>query len=54
MTAGSVGQLTIRLNDAKSLLGSEIPAEKFERLRQDIVTRVNRLKSEIGSTTTCL
>jgi spore coat protein CotH len=54
MTAGSVGQLTIRLNTAKSLLGSEIPAEKFERLRQDIITRVNRLKSEIGSTTTCL
>jgi len=54
MTAGSVGQLTIRLNAAKSLLGSEIPAEKFEGLQQDIVMRVNRLKSEIGSTTNCL
>ena len=52
-TAGSVKQLTDRLNAAQSLLGSEFPAEEFEGLHQDIITRVNRLKSEIESTPSC-
>ena len=49
-----VEQLSARLNAAQSLLGSEFPAEEFEGLRQDIITRVNRLNSEIGSTSSCL
>jgi len=54
MTAGSVEQLSARLNAAQSLLGSAFPTEEFEGLRQGIITRVNRLKSEIESTSSCL
>ena len=54
MTAGSEQQLTKRLNGAQSILGSEIPAEEFEGMRGDIITRINRLKSEIESTASCL
>jgi spore coat protein CotH len=54
LTAGSAEQLTTRLNAAQSLLGSEFPAEEFEGLRQYIITRIDRLKSEIESTSTCL
>lgn len=53
MTAGSPGQLTARLDAARNLIGSEFPAEAFEGMRQDIITRVERLMSEIGSTATC-
>jgi len=53
MTAGSVQQLTLRLDDAKSLLESEISAEDVEGLHQDIITRVDRLESELQSSTTC-
>jgi len=52
-TAGSITQLTARLDAARSLVGSELPAEQFEGLLHDINLRVNRLKSEIGSTTSC-
>jgi len=54
LTAGSVEQLGARLNAAQSLLGSEFLSEEFEGLRQDIITRVNRLQSEIGSISSCL
>ena len=54
MTAGSEQQLTKRLNGAQSILGSEIPAEEFEGMRRDIITRINRLKSEIESTASCI
>jgi spore coat protein CotH len=53
LTAGSVEKLGVRLDAAHSLLGTEFPFEDFEGLRQDIITRVNWLQSEIGSTLSC-
>lgn len=53
MTAGSPGQLTARLDAGRSLIGTEFPAEAFEAMKHDIITRFERLMSEIGSTATC-
>ena len=54
MTAGSAEHLNTRLNTAQSLIGSEFPAEEFVELHQDIINRINWLKSEIESTQSCL
>jgi len=53
-SAGSVHQLSDRLDKAQNLLDPEYPAELFEGLRQDNLTRVDRLEAEIGSTLSCL
>jgi hypothetical protein len=53
-TAGSVDQLSARLNDARKLLGSEFPDEDFEGLQQDILNRVEWLRSELASTPGCM
>jgi len=53
MTAGSAEHLNTRLNTAQSLIGSEFPAEEFVELHQDIIKRINWLKSEIESTSSC-
>jgi len=53
-SAGSVEQLFARLDAAQQLVGPEFPPELFEGIRHDIMTHVDWLRSEIGSTTSCM
>jgi len=53
-SAGSVEQLFARLDAAQQITGPAFPPESFEGMRQDIMTRVEWLRSEIESTPGCL
>jgi len=52
-SAGSVERLFARLDAAQQLTGPAFPPEAFEGMRQDIMTRVEWLRSEIESTSSC-
>ncbi len=52
-TAGSLSQISARLNAAESLLGTSFSPDGFERLRQETILRIERVGSELRSTTTC-
>lgn len=53
-TAASQAALDNRLDVAVGLLGPAISAQKVEDMRFDIALRIERLESEIATTTTCL
>jgi spore coat protein CotH len=53
-SAGSVEHLFARLDAAQQITGPTFPPEAFEGIRQDITTRVEWLRSEIESTSSCL
>ena len=53
-SAGSVEQLFARLDAAQQITGPAFPPESFEGIRRDITTRVEWLRSEIESTSSCL
>lgn len=49
----SADWLLARLDAAASLLGSALPAEEVEEIRQAITARTSRLEDELSTTTTC-
>jgi spore coat protein CotH len=53
-SAGSAEQLFARLDAAQQLVGPSFPPELFDAVRQDIMTHVTWLRSEIASTRGCL
>jgi len=53
-TAGSAPQLIERINVAQELIGASFPDEEFEMLRQDVITQVDWLLSQIGATPSCM
>lgn len=53
-SAGSPEQLFARLDAAQQIVGPAFPPEAFEGIRHDILTHVEWLRSEIGSTSGCL
>ena len=52
-SAGSVSELTARMDSAGKLLGSEISAEELKGLSEDAAARVDRLETELAATPTC-
>jgi spore coat protein CotH len=50
---GSEDWLTARLDAAENLLGSALPAEEVEGIRQAIAARTRRIEDELAATTTC-
>jgi len=52
-SAGSVERLFARLDAAQQLTGPAFPPEAFDGMRNDIMTRVEWLRSEIESTSSC-
>ena len=53
-TAGSAPQLIARINNAQELIGASFPEEDFELLRQEVITQVDWLLSQIGTTPSCM
>ena len=53
-TAGSAPRLIARINNAQELIGASFPDEEFEMLRQDVITQVDWLLSQIGATPSCM